>query len=135
MKNPLLALALLLFATTAFGLVATGSPGVEDNTCWTSNTTGDVSVDVTGTTMGNSEVTVTDGDGDTGSTDEGTPDPDGGCADSPSFDVGGRNFRVKDGDLQFQNDSGTYIDMSETECDKPERVEHAYGTNSIGSLP
>lgn len=97
-------------------------PGVECCTCWEDDDGNVYSVDVRGNLMGESVVTVTDAAGNTGS-GAGTPDPDGGCADSPEFSCGSGRFQVKDGELQKKNANGDFKDMDEVDCPKKKKVE------------
>lgn len=122
MRNVLpILLALLAIATLASSAIGqapatpVGTPGVEDGTCWKNSSGNEVTVSVAGTTSGGQDVTFTEGSNS--GTAVGTPDPDGGCADSSSVSVGSESYRVKDGKVQWKNDSGTWINMYETECD------------------
>jgi hypothetical protein len=107
---------------------------VEDGTCWKNNSGNEVEVDVRGTVHGDQEVTFTEGDASGAAT--GTPDPDGGCAESSTASVGSESYRIKDSEVQWKNDNGDWIDMSETKCEdevEPGTDEGSDGT--IGTLP
>jgi len=94
---------------------AAGTPGVEDGTCWKNSSGNEIDVEVRGTIHGDQKVTVNEGDESGEGT--GTPDPDGGCADSSTITVGDEKYRVKDGDMEWENPNGDWIEMTEVKCD------------------
>lgn len=134
-KLPGIAAALVLACPIiAESVTSTGTPGLQDDTCWKPPGGDDdesLSADVRGNSFGESELTLTDQDGNTGSV-KGTPDPDGGMADSGAeFTVGDDTFRVKDGDLQRKNATGSWVDMVSADCDG----DLLGGGDDLGSLP
>jgi hypothetical protein len=119
---------LFLFVPTfaADSASAAGTPGVEDGTCWKNSSGNEIEVGVRGTIHGDQEITVTEGD--ESGTGTGTPDPDGGCAESSTISVDGEKYRVKNGGMQWENDNGDWINMSETKCDDEDDKEEAEPT-------
>lgn len=105
-----------LFVVVLISLFAFAE-GVANNSTW-SNATGTHSVTVTleAQTSGNYKVTFTEG-ADSGSTDWGTPDPEGGCQDCPAVGVGGESYRIKDKGsksvVQWKNPGGHWITLGE----------------------
>lgn len=117
------------------GTSATGTPGVQDDTCWkTSGSSGhEVEVDVSGGIHGDYKLKVTEGDHSGSAT--ATPDPDGGVSDSGDVDVDGESYRAKDGKMQWDGPNG-WVDISKTTCDDPPDTSPVLGDDeTIGSLP
>jgi hypothetical protein len=120
-----------------------GTPGVENGDCFSDSSGHSSEVAVKGMMTGNQKVTVTETtttsnpDGttttttETGSTEEGTPDPEGGCADSGQMKVGDSWYRVKNGKLQRENDNEDWINQSEGTCGN----NNVSTGDEIGSLP
>ena len=77
------------------------------------------------------DVTVTEGDDEGSGT--GTPADDGGCLESSDITVGDETYRAQDGKMQWENDNGDWIDMTETTCDADGAS--CGDTETIGSLP
>lgn len=101
--------------------VPDGNPGVMEGDCW-ENSVGDDTIeftDIHGTTMGNMWTEITDQDGNSGHITNGTPDPDGGVADTPGIDTdsdGTLDYRVHNGDAQTKNAAGEWVDMHKVDC-------------------
>ena len=93
-----------------------GKPGVEDGTCWKNSSGNQVTVKVKGTVHGTQNVTVTEG-GSSGK-GTGTPDPDGGCADSSEISVGSETYKAKHGKMKWKNPAGKWITMTKVKCKK-----------------
>lgn len=114
-----------------------GDTGVEDDSCWKNNSGNEIEVEVRGTLHGDQEITVTEGD--ESGTGTGTPDPDGGCDDSSEITVGDETYRVEDGEMEWKNDSGNFVDMKEMECDKDDAdvdgPMESGGGDTVGTLP
>ena len=112
-----------------------GSSGVENDTCWKNNSGNEVHVSVTGTVHSDQNIVVTEGDNS--GNGKGTPDPDGGCAESSAMTVGSEEYQIKGSVMKWKNGSGDWIEMKERKC-----KEDGIGTDStlapdgtIGSLP
>ena len=123
---------------------AAGREGVENDTCWkTRDNQHTVHVSVRGTVYGDNEVVITEGD-DSGTTDDGVSDPQGGVSDSPPVTVGGERYRIRGGRVQQRDAKGTYRTMRKVKCpdeeEKPEEnpTEEAPGdlaVDSVGTMP
>jgi len=88
--------------------------GVMNKSTWkTSNVTGKkVTVGLKAQTSGRIEVTFTDKHGNTNKTDEGTPNPYGGCSDCKQVLVGEDWYRIKNNKVQWKNPAtGHWVDM------------------------
>lgn len=87
-----------------------------------------ISVEVVGTVFGDQNVTITEGlDSGQGT---GTPTPDqSGCEESEIIYVGVEAYRVHDGDMEWRNSNGIWVQM--------QRVDDAgdTGDNNVGSMP
>lgn len=96
---------------------AGGTPGVEDGTCWENATdTHTVEVGVVGTVHGDQKITITEGD--ESGTGLGTPDPDGGCADSEQITVGDQEYRIENGRTEWLNPANdAWVEMHGVKCD------------------
>lgn len=132
MKATLILMAIAsttILAAAQQGGGAVGTPGVMDDTCWKGGTH-HISVDVRGTIHGDDKVTVTEGTDTASGT--GTPDPDGGTAESSEIKVGSETYKVDGGKMQRKNDNGAWVDMSKETCPEP----LMFGAEeTIGSLP
>jgi len=81
-----------------------------------------VTVTLKAQTSGNYEVTFTDEDGNSNSTEWGTPDPKGGVSDCPKVYVihsdGSKSYyQIENGIVQTVNDSGEWVDMGKVYTD------------------
>ncbi len=122
------ALALVVLLPIAF-------TAVDDDSCWSDSAGREVTVEVDGLMFGNQRITVTETvtapDGtettNTGSTDEGTPNPNGGCEDSDEIKVGDETYKVENGKLKRKNDQGDFVALTEDQC--------STSADDYGSLP
>ncbi len=101
-----------------------GKKGVEDGSVWKNSSGHQIEVGVEGTIHGDQNITVTEGTNS--GTGLGTPDPDGGCADSEVIDVGGEKYRVEKGKMQWKNKNGKWVNMHKAPADD---------LGFVGSLP
>lgn len=93
---------------------APGDKGAPDDSCWKDSSGNRAKVDIVGTTHGDQNVTVDDGQ-ESGK-GKGTPASDDGCRESSEIKVGDDWYQIKKGKLQKRsdpNDPNSYKDMSQ----------------------
>ena len=114
---------LLLFVPFSLAADKESDPGVLDDSCH-EDSKGDITkVEVDAQTMGDQKIKFTDKDGNTGTT-VGTPDDDGGCADSDEVFVGGVKTRIRDGKVQERDSDGKWKNSDTVNCPKdPEEAD------------